>query len=174
MASYSDYIVGAPLVDTAAPDGSIETRWERRRFGVKLVNPANKRKMKVIVVGTGLAGGSAAATLAELGYQVSSFCYQDSPRRAHSIAAQGGKTDDPYNLMVDTFDLWWMTLIYLLAMVALAMHLRHGVWSAAQTLGLTNNARARRNANVLGVLVAVVIAGGFSLVPIFTFVGVIS
>jgi succinate dehydrogenase / fumarate reductase flavoprotein subunit len=90
MGSYSDFIVGSPLVDTAAPDGPIETRWERRRFGVKLVNPANKRKMKIIVVGTGLAGGSAAATLAELGYQVSSFCYQDSPRRAHSIAAQGG------------------------------------------------------------------------------------
>jgi len=90
MSSYTDYIVGSPLVDTAAPDGPIETRWERRRFGVKLVNPANKRKMKIIVVGTGLAGASAGATLAELGYQVSSFCYQDSPRRAHSIAAQGG------------------------------------------------------------------------------------
>jgi succinate dehydrogenase / fumarate reductase, flavoprotein subunit len=90
MSSYPDFVVGAPLVDTAAPDGPIETRWERRRFDVKLVNPANKRKMKIIVVGTGLAGGSAAATLAELGYQVSSFCYQDSPRRAHSIAAQGG------------------------------------------------------------------------------------
>ncbi len=90
MGSFSDFIVGAPVADTAAPDGPIETRWERRRFGVKLVNPANKRKMKVIVVGTGLAGGSAAATLSELGYQVSSFCYQDSPRRAHSIAAQGG------------------------------------------------------------------------------------
>jgi succinate dehydrogenase / fumarate reductase, flavoprotein subunit len=90
MSSYSDVVLGAPLVDTSAPDGPIETRWERRRFDVKLVNPANKRKMKIIVVGTGLAGGSAAATLAELGYQVSSFCYQDSPRRAHSIAAQGG------------------------------------------------------------------------------------
>jgi succinate dehydrogenase flavoprotein subunit len=88
--SYTDFTIGAPVVDTAGPDGPIETRWERRRFGVKLVNPANKRKMKIIVVGTGLAGGSAAATLAELGYQVSSFCYQDSPRRAHSIAAQGG------------------------------------------------------------------------------------
>jgi succinate dehydrogenase / fumarate reductase, flavoprotein subunit len=88
--TYSDYTVGAPIDDTAAPGGSIDTRWERRRFGVKLVNPANKRKMHIIVVGTGLAGGSAAATLAELGYQVSSFCFQDSPRRAHSIAAQGG------------------------------------------------------------------------------------
>ncbi|MCY7341244.1 MAG: fumarate reductase/succinate dehydrogenase flavoprotein subunit [Pseudonocardia sp.] len=87
---YSDFTIGDPIVDTAAPDGPIESRWENRRFGVKLVSPANKRKMKVIVVGTGLAGGSAAASLAELGYQVSSFCYQDSPRRAHSIAAQGG------------------------------------------------------------------------------------
>ncbi len=87
---YSDFTVGEPVVDTAAPDGPIETRWERRRFGVKLVNPVNKRKMKIIVVGTGLAGGSAAATLAEAGYRVASFCYQDSPRRAHSIAAQGG------------------------------------------------------------------------------------
>ncbi|GAY09357.1 fumarate reductase/succinate dehydrogenase flavoprotein subunit [Pseudonocardia sp. N23] len=88
--SYADFTLGAPVADAAAPDGPIETRWERRRFGVKLVNPANKRKMHVIVVGTGLAGGSASATLAELGYRVSSFCYQDSPRRAHSIAAQGG------------------------------------------------------------------------------------
>ncbi|WP_214366748.1 fumarate reductase/succinate dehydrogenase flavoprotein subunit [Pseudonocardia sp. H11422] len=88
--SYTDFTIGAPVVDKAAPDGPIETRWERRRFGVKLVNPANKRKMHIIVVGTGLAGGAAAATLAELGYRVSSFCYQDSPRRAHSIAAQGG------------------------------------------------------------------------------------
>ncbi len=87
---YSDFTIGEPVVDTAAPEGPIEDRWEKRRFGVKLVNPANKRKMKIIVVGTGLAGGSAAATLAEAGYQVSSFCYQDSPRRAHSIAAQGG------------------------------------------------------------------------------------
>ena len=87
---YSDYTEGTPVVDTAAPDGALDTRWERRRFGVQLVNPANKRKMTVIVVGTGLAGGSAAATLGELGYHVESFCFQDSPRRAHSIAAQGG------------------------------------------------------------------------------------
>src|SRR5689334_1039567 len=72
------------------PDGPIETKWDRHRFEMKLVNPANKRKYHVIVVGTGLAGASAAASLAELGYNVSSFCYQDSPRRAHSIAAQGG------------------------------------------------------------------------------------
>ncbi|NUT34328.1 MAG: fumarate reductase/succinate dehydrogenase flavoprotein subunit [Hamadaea sp.] len=84
------YVDGAPIADSKAPEGPIETRWERRRFGAKLVNPANKRKLNVIVVGTGLAGGSAAATLAELGYHVKSYCYQDSPRRAHSIAAQGG------------------------------------------------------------------------------------
>jgi len=87
---FSDYTVGDPIADTKAPEGPVERRWEDRRFGVKLVNPANKRKLTVIVVGTGLAGGSAAASLAELGYHVKSFCYQDSPRRAHSIAAQGG------------------------------------------------------------------------------------
>ncbi|MEU4567416.1 fumarate reductase/succinate dehydrogenase flavoprotein subunit [Micromonospora sp. NPDC023956] len=84
------YREGDPIADTTAPAGPIETRWERRRFEAKLVNPANRRKMTVIVVGTGLAGGSAAATLAEQGYRVKSYCYQDSPRRAHSIAAQGG------------------------------------------------------------------------------------
>ena len=84
------YTEGDPIADTKAPDGPIENRWERRRFEAKLVNPANRRKLTVIVVGTGLAGGSAAATLAEQGYQVKSYCYQDSPRRAHSIAAQGG------------------------------------------------------------------------------------
>ena len=72
------------------PSGPIEEQWTRRRGEMKLVSPANKRKFKIIVVGTGLAGGSAAATLGELGYQVDAFCYQDSPRRAHSIAAQGG------------------------------------------------------------------------------------
>jgi succinate dehydrogenase / fumarate reductase cytochrome b subunit len=90
------------------------------------------------------------------------------------VNVAGGSTDDPYDLLVDSFQVWWLTAIYLVAMAALGMHLRHGVWSAAQTLGLTNNARARRNANVLGVLLAVVIAGGFSLVPIFTLAGVIS
>ena len=90
------------------------------------------------------------------------------------VNPQGGPTDDPYNLMVDTFDVWWMTAIYLAAMLALGLHLRHGVWSAAQTLGLTNNARARRNANALGVLLAVVIAGGFSVVPLLVLADVVT
>jgi succinate dehydrogenase / fumarate reductase flavoprotein subunit len=77
-------------LDSKCPTGPIETRWDRHRFNLKLVNPANKRKHTIIVVGTGLAGGSAAATLADLGYNVKCFCFQDSPRRAHSIAAQGG------------------------------------------------------------------------------------
>ncbi len=72
------------------PDGPLEKKWDKHRFEMKLVNPANKRKYSVIVVGSGLAGGAGAASLAELGYNVSCFCYQDSPRRAHSIAAQGG------------------------------------------------------------------------------------
>nr|WP_311931795.1 fumarate reductase/succinate dehydrogenase flavoprotein subunit [Microbispora sp. H11081] len=97
--------------DTKAPEGPIEDRWDKRRFSAKLVNPVNKRKLTVIVVGTGLAGGSAAATLGELGYKVKSFCYQDSPRRAHSIAAQGGINaaknyrgdgDSVYRLFYDT------------------------------------------------------------------------
>jgi succinate dehydrogenase / fumarate reductase, flavoprotein subunit len=77
-------------LDPKIPSGAIEQKWSKRRFEMKLVNPANKRKYKVIVVGTGLAGGSAAATLTQLGYEVSCFCFHDSPRRAHSIAAQGG------------------------------------------------------------------------------------
>jgi succinate dehydrogenase / fumarate reductase cytochrome b subunit len=90
------------------------------------------------------------------------------------VNVQGGATNDPYNLLVDSFDTWWLTVIYLVAMVALGMHLHHGTWSAAQTLGLTNNLRARRNAKTLGWILAVVIAGGFSLVPIFVLAGVIT
>lgn len=77
-------------LDAKIPSGDIREKWDKHRFDSKLVNPANKRKFKIIVVGTGLAGASAAATCAELGYQVDAFCIQDSPRRAHSIAAQGG------------------------------------------------------------------------------------
>ena len=77
-------------LDPKIPDGPIAEKWSKHKFEMKLVNPANKRKYEIIVIGTGLAGGSAAATLAGLGYQVKAFCFQDSPRRAHSIAAQGG------------------------------------------------------------------------------------
>ncbi len=105
------YRLGEPIADTKAPDGPIETRWERHKFNNKLVNPANRRKLSVIIVGTGLAGASAGATLGEAGYHVKSFCYQDSPRRAHSIAAQGGINaaknykgdgDSVYRLFYDT------------------------------------------------------------------------
>ena len=98
-------------LDANIPSGPLEKKWTQHKFQMKLVSPANKRKYKIIVVGTGLAGGSAAATLAELGYQVESFCYQDSPRRAHSIAAQGGINasknypgdgDSIYRLFYDT------------------------------------------------------------------------
>ena len=98
-------------LDSKCPTGPIETRWDRHRFNLKLVNPANKRKHTIIVVGTGLAGGAAAASLAELGYNVKCFCFQDSPRRAHSIAAQGGINaaknyhndgDSVYRLFYDT------------------------------------------------------------------------
>lgn len=78
------------ILDSKIPDGPLAEKWTKHKFTVKLVNPANKRKYDVIVVGTGLAGASAAASLAELGYNVKAFCFQDSPRRAHSIAAQGG------------------------------------------------------------------------------------
>ncbi len=84
------YTEGEPLHDTKAPAGPIQDKWSTRKFESGLVNPANRRKLSVIIVGTGLAGGAAAATLGEAGYQVKSFCYQDYPRRAHSIAAQGG------------------------------------------------------------------------------------
>src|SRR5210317_182437 len=99
------------ILDGKCPTGPIETSWDRHRFESKLVNPANKRKYKILCVGTGLAGGAAAATLGELGYNVETFFYQDSARRAHSIAAQGGINaaknyqndgDSIYRLFYDT------------------------------------------------------------------------
>lgn len=98
-------------LDSKIPAGPISEKWDRHRFNLKLVNPANKRRYDVIIVGTGLAGASAAASLAELGYNVKTFCFQDSPRRAHSIAAQGGINaaknyrndgDSVYRLFYDT------------------------------------------------------------------------
>ena len=105
------YTPGDPIRDTKAPDGPLDERWGTRQFEARIANPANRRRLSVIVVGTGLAGASAAATLGEAGYVVKSFCYQDSPRRAHSIAAQGGINaaknykgdgDSVYRLFYDT------------------------------------------------------------------------
>lgn len=99
------------ILDSPMPEGPLKDKWTQHKNDIKLVNPANKRNIDIIVVGTGLAGGSAAATLAELGYNVKTFCYQDSPRRAHSIAAQGGINasknyqgdgDSNYRLFYDT------------------------------------------------------------------------
>ncbi|NNF55020.1 MAG: FAD-binding protein, partial [Acidimicrobiales bacterium] len=99
------------LPDSKIPEGPIEDRWDNHKFNMKLVNPANKRKFKVIIVGTGLAGASAAATMGELGYNVEAFTFHDTPRRAHSIAAQGGINaaknyqndgDSIYRLFYDT------------------------------------------------------------------------
>ncbi len=99
------------ILDGKAPTGQIEKSWDKHRFDMKLVNPANKRKFKILMVGTGLAGGAGAASLGELGYNVEAFCYQDSARRAHSIAAQGGINaaknypndgDSIYRLFYDT------------------------------------------------------------------------
>jgi succinate dehydrogenase / fumarate reductase flavoprotein subunit len=99
------------MLNAGVPEGPIEGRWEKHKFDMKLVNPANKRRYKVLVVGSGLAGASAAASLGELGYRVECFCFQDSPRRAHSIAAQGGINaaknyrndgDSIYRLFYDT------------------------------------------------------------------------
>jgi succinate dehydrogenase / fumarate reductase flavoprotein subunit len=105
------FLDGHPIADRAALAVPLEKRWDERKFTAKLVNPANRRKHRVIVVGTGLAGGSAGATLAEQGYHVVQFCFQDSPRRAHSVAAQGGINaaknyrndgDSVYRLFYDT------------------------------------------------------------------------
>ena len=99
------------LLDSRVPSGPLEDKWENHKFSMKLVNPNNKRKFDVIVVGTGLAGASAAASLGELGYNVKAFTFHDSPRRAHSIAAQGGINaaknykndgDSVYRLFYDT------------------------------------------------------------------------
>ncbi len=99
------------ILDSKVPSGPLAEKWTKHKNDINLVNPANKRNIDIIVVGTGLAGGSAAATLAELGYNVKTFCYQDSPRRAHSIAAQGGINaaknyqgdgDSAYRLFYDT------------------------------------------------------------------------
>ena len=88
--SYVDGVAVGGVLDPHVPDGPAETAWQRRKLDYQLVNPANRRKFKIIVVGTGLAGSGAAAALGELGYEVECFTFHDAPRRAHSVAAQGG------------------------------------------------------------------------------------
>ena len=109
--TFGMWTVGDGIADGKAPGGPIDAKWTKRKFEAALVNPANRRKLSVIIVGTGLAGGAAAATLGEAGYHVKSFCFQDTPRRAHSIAAQGGINaaknykedgDSVYRLFYDT------------------------------------------------------------------------
>jgi succinate dehydrogenase / fumarate reductase cytochrome b subunit len=90
------------------------------------------------------------------------------------VNVKGGATNDPYNLLVDSFATWWLTLIYLLAMAMLGAHLHHGIWSSLQTMGLTNNANARTRAKQFGFVVALVITVGFSVVPVFILAGVIT
>ena len=90
------------------------------------------------------------------------------------VNPQGGSTNDPYNLMVDTFDLWWMTLIYIVAMLALGAHLHHGIWSAAQTLGWTGTAAKRQRAKAFGFVIALIVSIGFSLVPLAVLAGIIT
>ena len=89
------------------------------------------------------------------------------------VNVEGGPTNDPYNLLVDSFSVWWLTLIYLVAMAMLGAHLHHGIWSSMQTLGLTNSVRERALAKRIGLVLALIITIGFSLVPVFVLAGVI-
>ena len=90
------------------------------------------------------------------------------------VNPQGGATNDPYNLMVDTFDVWWLTVIYLVAMLALGAHLHHGIWSAAQTLGWTGTAAKRQRAKTVAFVIALIVSVGFSLVPLGVLAGIIT
>ena len=90
------------------------------------------------------------------------------------VNVQGGATNDPYNLLVDTFDVWWLTLIYIVAMLALGAHLHHGIWSAAQTLGWTGTAAKRQRAKTVAFVTALIISVGFSLVPLAVLAGIIT
>ena len=103
--------MNTPFLDTKIPEGPLEKKWSNYKRNAKLVSPNNRKKLEIIVVGTGLSGASAAASLAEMGYQVKSFCFQDTPRRAHSVAAQGGVNaaknykndgDSVYRMFYDT------------------------------------------------------------------------
>ena len=138
---YADYVTGEPVVDGKAPEGPVAERWDKRRFEAKLVNPANRRKHTVIVVGTGLAGGF-----------------------------ESGK---PYQNVVDTFSTWYGNVIYIVAVLALGLHIRHGFWSAAQTLGAGSRTRDRALRTTANIL-ALVLTLGFVSVPLAVMTGVVS
>lgn len=124
-------------LDSKIPSGPISDKWTNYKDHINLVNPANKRNIDIIVVGTGLAGGSAAATLAELGYNVKTFCFQDSPRRAHSIAAQGG-INAAKNYQGDgdsTFRLFYDTIK---GEIIVPVKLTFTVWLKCLLISLTN------------------------------------
>ncbi len=173
-------------LDSKIPAGPMADKWNSYKDDMKLVNPNNKRKFKVIVVGTGLAGASAAATLAELGYQVDAFTFHDSARRAHSIAAQGGingaKTmvgahgdetvKNVYNAVVYSFQRTPVALFYVLANVLLGLHLFHGAWSIFQSFGW-NNPRFNkwRRAFATG-FAAIVVVGNVSF-PVAVMAGIL-
>ena len=164
------FTVGEPIADTKAPtDVPVPQKWEERKFRARLVNPANRRRLSVIVVGTGLAGGSAAATLAEAGYRVKNFWFQDSPRRAHSVAAQGGiNAAKNYRNDGDSVH----RLFYVLSMLILGWHLRHGIFAATQTLGQTNK-RRERAVNAFAYALSTVLTVGFIIVPLSVAFGLI-
>lgn len=111
------------------------------------------------------------ALLLFVGWHLLNFSW---PKINPATGETGGAAGDPYSLMVASFDLWWMTVIYLAAMLALGFHLHHGTWSSLQTLGLTNTARSRTRARAAGWVLAVVVAGGFSLVPLAVLTGIIT
>ncbi len=156
-------------LDARIPPGPIQEKWSRRRDDMKLVSPANKRRHTIIVVGTGLAGASAAASLGELGYAVEAFAYQDSPRRAHSIAAQGG-INAAKNYKNDGDSVY--RLFYVVAVAGLGVHLWHGLWSMTQSLGQSNRGWTP-GVKRLAVGLAVVIAVGFAAVPLAVVLGVL-
>ena len=124
-------------IDSKIPEGQLAEKWSNYKAHQKLVNPANKRRLDIIVVGTGLAGASAAASLGEMGFRVFNFCIQDSPRRAHSIAAQGGITQlKTIKMMVTRFTVF--STIQSKAVTTVHAKPTFTVWLRYQTLSSTN------------------------------------
>lgn len=120
-------------LDSKIPEGPLSEKWTNYKAHQKLVNPANKRRLDIIVVGTGLAGGSAAATLGELGFKVINFCIQDSPRRAHSIAAQGGINAAKNYQTMETRYIVFFTILSKVATIVLVRPMST-VWPRCRTI----------------------------------------